>query len=209
MALLGHLFDGSAGTFVWWLCWDICLMVLLGHLFDGSAGTFVWWLCWDICLMVLLGHLFDGSARTLFDGSAGTFVWWFCWDICLMVLLGHLFDGSTGTFVWWFCWDTVWDFLLGHLFDSFCLGYLYDSSAEKHGRVSAAQRFFFWKGGRGMLVLGTSLTNGLIQTDHDIKKSWGRKGWEKKSLRFCFNSWNKSSFYWAIYGIVSAGIFVW
>ena len=36
--------------------------------------------------------------------------------------------------------------------------------------------FFFFLEGRGLLVSGTSLTKGLIQTDHDTKKSWGRKG---------------------------------
>ena len=35
--------------------------------------------------------------------------------------------------------------------------------------------FFFLKGGRGVLVSGTSLTNGLTQIDHDTKKVGAEK----------------------------------
>ena len=41
--------------------------------------------------------------------------------------------------------------------------------------------FFFLKWRRGVLVSGTSLTNGLIQTDHDTKKVGAEKDEEKKS----------------------------
>ena len=41
--------------------------------------------------------------------------------------------------------------------------------------------FFFFKVEEGVLVSGTSLTNGLIQTDHDTKKVGAEKDEKKKS----------------------------
>ena len=43
---------------------------------------------------------------------------------------------------------------------------------------------FFFKEGRGVLVLGTSLTNSLIQTDHDTKKVGAEKDEKKSALQF-------------------------
>ena len=41
--------------------------------------------------------------------------------------------------------------------------------------------FFLINEGRGVLISGTSLTNGLIQTDHDTKKVGAEKDQRKKS----------------------------
>ena len=61
-----------------------------------------------------------------------------------------------------------------------------DSSTGHLSKYQTGSAFFlvFFKWRTGVLVSGTSLTNGLIQTDHDTKKVWAEKNEKKSALQF-------------------------
>ena len=77
--VLGNMYLGCFGQYVFGLLWAICIWVALGNIYLGCFGQYIFGLFWAICLWVVLG--------ITYLGRFGNYVFWLFWELCILVVL--------------------------------------------------------------------------------------------------------------------------